>query len=225
METTTPHRRLVSLAECPSAAFALKYCNTEHRDLTCEVEDRLPGKLLHCEQLHGVLYDQASGALLIGGEREAFVNYPPSVDAEGPIARCVTGRGDAERFTVTAEGGRITVRETYDLRCTFKPSTQDTEDTRRVLPAVVEHAIKMIAQSRWTGLDEAMDALRADIALRELVQNLCTALAPHGFSAELDLLGEEIDFLDADGEFVDIDDLPPHVRALVESIDPRAKDE
>lgn len=221
----TKQRPLISLADCHCALFALKYCNTEHRDLTCEVEDQLPEKLLHGEQLHGVLYDHTSGVMLISGERHEVVNHPPSVDAEGPIARCVTGRGDAERFTVTAEGGRITVRETYDLRCTFKPSTQDTEDARNVLPAVVEHAIKMISQSRWTGLDEAMDALRADIALRELVQTLCTALAPHGFSAELDILGEEIDFLGPDGEFVDIDDLPPDVRALVESIDPRAKAE
>jgi hypothetical protein len=83
----------------------------------------------------------------------------------------------------------------------------------------------MIQQSRWTGLDESMDALRADIALRDVVDRLCTALAPHGFSAEIDILGEEIGFLDADGECADINDLPPDVRAIVESIDPRAKAE
>ena len=214
METTT--RPLISMADCPSAAFALKYCNADHHDLTCEVEDRMHGELLH-----GVLYDPASGALRIYGERQACVSYPPTVDAEGPIARNVTSRGDAQRFTSTAEGGQITVREEYDLSETFKPNAS-AQDVAGMRSEVVARAIMLVQQSRWAGLNEIVDSLAADIALRQAVIDICDGLAPHGFSAELDILGEEIVFLDPQGECVGIDELPPEVRAVVDAIAARA---
>lgn len=58
--------------------------------------------------------------------------------------------------------------------------------------------------------------------MQTLLASLNAALASAGYAADCDHAEEEIYFYDAAGDVCDLAELPPEVRKIVASVDPRA---
>lgn len=209
------NKHAFTLADCPTATFALAHCAAPFNDLTAAVQGWMPS-----EEITAAVYDPASGVLMVTGRHEAKLPVQAGVDAE-PVLQRARRFYDMPGFYTLSDAPTVTLAEYFDLRLR-QPLPPAAAGDEAALQAATGKAVDMVQRHREDDFDQVAGTVREELDLLGTAARLSQALQPLGFAADADVGAMELYFYDQAGDCVCLDELPPDALATVQRIDPRS---
>jgi hypothetical protein len=211
-EHTMSKKADFTLADCPTASFALAHCSAPFHDLTAEVQGWMPS-----EEITAAVYDPASGVLMVTGRHEAKLPVLAGVDAE-PVLQRARRFYDMPGFFTLADTATntptVTLAEYFDIRLR-QPLHPAAADDAAALQAATGKAVDMVQRNREDDFDQVVENVREELDLLGTAARLSEVLQPLGYAAGADVGQMELYFYDQTGDCVPVADLPPEAQAAV----------
>jgi hypothetical protein len=207
-EHTMSKKADFTLADCPTASFALAHCSAPFHDLTAEVQGWMPS-----EEITAAVYDPASGVLMVTGRHEAKLPVLAGVDAE-PVLQRARRFYDMPGFYTLTDAPAVTLAEYFDLRLR-QPLPPAAADDAAALQAATGKAVDMVQRNREDDFDQVVENVREELDLLGTAARLSEVLQPLGYAAGADVGQMELYFYDQTGDCVPVAELPPEAQAAV----------